>query len=160
MRDKHRIMFVCHGNICRSPIAEFVFLDMVRKSGKSDRFAVASSATSTEEIWNGVGNPIYPPAKEILKANRIPFSERRAVLLCRNDYEKYDMFVGMDSANLRNMYRIFGSDPQKKIKKLMDFTGKDRDVSDPWYSRRFDVAYNDIYEGCGALLEYLDSEEE
>ena len=160
MKEKHRIMFVCHGNICRSPIAQFVFLDLLRKSGDVEKFTVESSATSTEEIYSGIGNPIYPPAKEILKANGIPFFERRAVLLSRSDYEKYDLFVGMDSANIRNMYRIFGSDKQKKIKKLMDFTGRDRDVSDPWYTRRFDIAYNDIYEGCRALLEYLISEEE
>ena len=150
-----RIMFVCHGNICRSPMAEMIFLDLLRKNGREKEFAVSSSATSSEEIWNGIGNPIYPPAKEELKRHGIPFTEHHAVQLTRADYEKYDLFVGMDSANIRNMLRIFGSDPDGKVKKLMDYTARGGDVSDPWYSDRFDIAYSDILEGCKALLHSL-----
>ena len=152
---KTRIMFVCHGNICRSPMAEFIMKKLVLDIGADDEYVINSSATSTEEIWNGRGSPFYPPAKAELSRHGIPFSERRAVLLLSEDYEKYDLFVGMDSANIRNMYRILGSDPEGKIKKLMDFTDEGGDVCDPWYSRHFDSAYNDIYKGCEALLFYL-----
>lgn len=150
-----RIMFVCHGNICRSPMAEFIFKYLLENEGLTDSFSVASSATSTEEIWNGIGNPIYPPARAELKRQNIPFSDRRAVQLKKSDYEKYDLFVGMDSANVRNMERIFGGDPERKIKKLMDYTSRGGDVADPWYSGNFSLAYEDIYEGCSALFESL-----
>ena len=148
-----KIMFVCHGNICRSPMAEFIMRDLAKKAGKE--ITVFSSATSTEEIWNGIGNPVYPPAREMLAAHGISCEGKRAVQLQKSDYGKYDLFVGMDSANIRNMHRIFGGDPDGKIKKLMEYTGRGGDVADPWYSDRFDVAYNDIFEGCTALLESL-----
>lgn len=150
-----KIMFVCHGNICRSPMAEFIFKYLLENEGLTDSFSVASSATSTEEILNGIGNPIYPPARAELKRRKIPFSERRAVQLKKSDYEKYDLFIGMDSANVRNMERIFGGDPDGKIKKLMDYTPRGGDVADPWYSGNFSLAYEDIYEGCSALFESL-----
>lgn len=150
-----RIMFVCHGNICRSPMAEFIFKKMVTEKGLEREFLIASSATSTEEIWNGVGNPVYPPAKRELAAHGISCEGKRAVQLQKSDYEKYDLFVGMDSANIRNMHRILGGDPNGKIRKLMDYTARGGDVADPWYSDRFDVAYRDIYEGCEGLLEDL-----
>ena len=150
-----RIMFVCHGNICRSPMAEFIFKKMVTEKGLEREFHIASSATSTEEIWNGVGNPVYPPAKRELAAHGISCEGKRAVQLQKSDYEKYDLFVGMDSANIRNMHRILGGDPDGKIRKLMDYTPFGGDVADPWYSDRFDVAYRDIYEGCEGLLEDL-----
>ena len=150
-----RIMFVCHGNICRSPMAEFIFKDMLRRSKLSDSFTVSSSATSTEEIYNGVGNPVYEPARAELEKHGISCKGKRAVQLRRDDYDKYDLFVGMDSRNIRNMYRILGSDPDGKICKLMDFTDRGGDVSDPWYSRNFEIAYRDIYDGCKALLEKL-----
>ena len=150
-----KIMFVCHGNICRSPMAEFIFKDMIKKKGLSDSFSVSSSATSTEEIWGDVGNPVYPPARDELAKHGISCSGKRAVQLKKSDYNKYDYFLVMDSMNLRNALRIFGNDPEGKVHKLMDFTDRPGDVSDPWYSRRFDVAYNDIYEGCSALLEKL-----
>ena len=146
-------MFVCHGNICRSPMAEFIFKDLAEKQGIADRFVVSSSATSTEEIWNGIGNPVYPPAKAELAKHGLSCNGKRAVQLEKNDYDKYDLFVGMDSANIRNMLRIFGSDPDGKVCKLMDYTDRGGDVADPWYSYRFDVAYRDILEGCTALLE-------
>lgn len=150
-----RIMFVCHGNICRSPMAEFIFKDMLRRSKLSDRFIVSSSATSTEEIYNGVGNPVYEPARAELEKHGISCKGKRAVQLRCDDYDSYDLFVGMDSRNIRNMYRILGSDPDGKICKLMDFTDRGGDVSDPWYSRNFEIAYRDIYDGCKALLEKL-----
>ena len=150
-----RIMFVCHGNICRSPMAEFIMKKLVSDAGMSERFVISSSATSTEEIWNGVGSPLYVSAAEQLSCHKIPFTRRRAVLLLKSDYEKYDLFVGMDNANVRNMNRIFASDPEGKIKKLMDFTERRGEVSDPWYSRDFDAAYRDIFEGCSSLLNFL-----
>ena len=153
-----KIMFVCHGNICRSPMAEFIFKDMIHKKGMSDRFLVASSATSTEEIWNGVGNPVYPPARAELAKHGLSCDGKRAVQVCKSDYDKYDLFVCMDGNNVRNALRVFGSDPDGKIRKLMDYTSRGGDVADPWYSDRFDIAYNDIYEGCEALLSELENE--
>ncbi len=150
-----KIMFVCHGNICRSPMAEFIFKKMAADKGLSDKFTVCSSATSTEEIWNGVGNPVYPPAKAELKNHGITCDGKRAVQLTKGDYEKYDLFIGMDSANIRNMHRILGGDPEGKIHKLMDYTDRGGDVADPWYSDRFDIAYRDIYDGCAGLLQSL-----
>lgn len=148
-----KIMFVCHGNICRSPMAEFIFKDLVKKQRIADRFVIASSATSTEEIWNGVGNPVYPSAKAELAKHGLSCNGKRAVQLKKSDYDEYDLFIGMDSANIRNMLRIFGGDPDGKVRRLMDYTDRDGDVADPWYSRRFNVAYQDILEGCTALLE-------
>lgn len=145
------IMFVCHGNICRSPMAEFIFKDMVQKIGREKEFVVASSATSTEEIWNGIGNPVYPPAKAELAEHGISCEEKRAVQLKKSDYDKYDLFLCMDSRNVTNAMRIFGSDPDNKVRRLL----KNKDVSDPWYTDRFDVAYHDIFEGCRQLLESL-----
>lgn len=150
-----KIMFVCHGNICRSPMAEFVFKKLAAEQGRADEFFVASSATSTEEIWNGVGNPVYPPAKAVLYKHGISCEGKRAVQLKKSDYDKYNMFIGMDTANIRNMNRIFGGDPEDKIYKLMTFAGSGADVSDPWYSRDFDTAYNDILRGCTALIEKI-----
>ncbi|MCH5316598.1 MAG: low molecular weight phosphotyrosine protein phosphatase [Eubacterium sp.] len=150
-----KTMFVCHGNICRSPMAEFIFKDMVKKQGIDDEFFIASSATSTEEIWGDIGNPVYPPAKKELAKHGLSCEGKCAVQLRKSDYEKYDLFIGMDSANVRNMMRIFGDDPENKISKLMDYSHRGGDVADPWYSRRFDIAYRDIYDGCEALLKKL-----
>ncbi|MBQ7343741.1 MAG: low molecular weight phosphotyrosine protein phosphatase [Clostridia bacterium] len=150
-----KVMFVCHGNICRSPMAEFIFKFLVKERGLDDEFVIRSSATSTDEIWNGVGNPIYPPAQEELRRQGIPFEKRQAVQLTRADFDEYDIFVGMDSANIRNMYRILGERADGKIHKLMDFTSRGGDVADPWYSDRFDIAYRDIYDGCVGLLDKL-----
>ena len=153
-----KIMFVCHGNICRSPMAEFIFKDLINKQGMEDCFLVSSSATSTEEIWNGIGNPVYPPAREELKKHGITCDGKRAVQLKKSDYDKYDLFIAMDSMNIRNIGRIFGSDPENKVHKLMDYTERKGDVADPWYLGKFDVAYRDIYYGCTSLLEKLISE--
>ncbi|MBQ8624137.1 MAG: low molecular weight phosphotyrosine protein phosphatase [Oscillospiraceae bacterium] len=151
-----KIMFVCHGNICRSPMAEFIFKKMVADKGIADRFVIASCATSTEEIWGDTGNPVYPPAKAELKKHGIICEGKRAVQLKKSDYENYDLFIGMDSYNIRNMHRILGGDPKGKIRKLMDYTQMGGDVADPWYSDRFDIAYRDIYDGCKGLLESLE----
>jgi protein-tyrosine phosphatase len=146
-----KIMFVCHGNICRSPMAEFVFLDMVRSRGLSDVLTAQSAATSTEEI----GNDVHRGTKAILTKYNIPFNRREAVQLTRADYGKYDLFVGMDSANIRNMHRIFGSDPEGKIVKLLDLTDRGGDVADPWYTGNFEATYRDVTEGCEALIKYF-----
>ena len=138
-----KIMFVCHGNICRSPMAELIARKMIKEQGMSDKISVLSSATSTEEI----GNPVYPPAKRELAKHGISSDGKYAVQVKRSDYEKYDMFVCMDSNNLRNIMRIFGSDPENKVSKLLP-----RDVSDPWWTGDFETAYNDIYEGCEQLI--------
>ena len=154
------IMFVCHGNICRSPMAEFILKKMVADSRDAENYRIASCATSTEEIYRGIGNPIYPPARREMTARGVEFDpDKRAIQLCREDYEKYDLFVCMDSKNVRNAIMILGGDPDGKIKKLMDYTDRGGDVSDPWYSDRFDVAFDDIYEGCRALLRTLEDGE-
>ena len=150
-----RILFVCHGNICRSPMAEFIFKDMVKQQGREKEFFVASCATSTEEIWNGLGNPVYPPARAELAKHGISCEGKRAVQLTKKDYESYDLLIAMDSNNVRNIHRIIGSDPAGKVRKLMDYTPRGGDVADPWYTDRFDVAYRDIEEGCRCLLEQL-----
>ncbi len=136
-------------------MAEFIFKNLAAERGVSDKFFICSSATSTEEIWNGVGNPVYPPAKAELKKHGISCDGKRAVQLTRADLDKYDMFIGMDSANIRNMHRILGDGAKEKIYKLMDFTARGGDVADPWYSDRFDIAYRDILEGCRELIEQL-----
>ena len=146
-----RIVFVCHGNICRSPMAEFIFKKMVKDAGLADEFEIISRATSAEEL----GNPVYPPARAELMRHGISPDGKYAVQLSRTDYAKYDLFVGMDNANIRNMLRLFGRDPDGKIKRLMDYTGRGGEVSDPWYSGQFDVTYRDVYAGCAALLESL-----
>lgn len=150
-----KIMFVCHGNICRSPMAEFIFKDLAEKKGFLHSFSISSSATSSEEIWGSIGNPVYPPAREELLKHGISCGGKRAVQLKKSDYDKYDLFIGMDSNNIRNMVKIFGSDPEEKIHKLLEYSGENGDVADPWYSRRFDTAYNDILRGCTALLSTL-----
>ena len=150
-----KIMFVCLGNICRSPMAEFIFRDMVKQKGLENEFFIASSATSTDEIIGGIGNPVYPPAKRELLSHGISCEGKRAVQLKWEDYEKYDLFVGMDSSNIRTMHIILKGDKQGKIRKLMDYTSRRGDVADPWFTERFDIAYRDIYDGCEGLLKAL-----
>ena len=152
---KTRIMFVCHGNICRSPMAEFVMKHIVSSRNDAERFVIDSSATSTEEIYGGVGNPVYPPARAELEKHGVFCGERQAVQLRKEDYGRYDLIIAMDSNNVRNIMRLFGNDAENKVKKLLDFTRRGGDVADPWYTGRFDAAYRDIAEGCEALYEYL-----
>lgn len=146
-----RILFVCHGNICRSPMAEYILKDMVKKRHLEGEFVIASAATSTEEIYGDVGNPVYPPAREQLRRHGISCEGKRAVQLKKSDYDKYDLIIGMDRMNLRNMQRILGGDPEGKLRLLKDFT-TGGEVSDPWYSGDFETAYNEIYDGCEAIL--------
>lgn len=153
-----KILFICHGNICRSPMAEFIMKDMVKKRGLADEFYIASAATSTEEIWGDRGNPVYPPARKELVKHGLSCDGKYAVQLKREDYAKYDYLIGMDSANIRNMERMCGGDPEGKIYRLLSFAGSSRDVADPWYTRDFKTTYNDVVEGCGALLEYIMAE--
>ncbi len=154
-----KILFVCHGNICRSPMAEFIMKDMVSKLGIADQFEIASAATSTEEIWNGIGNPVYPPAKEELAKHGIHCSGKRARQLCKQDYDKYDYLIGMDSANIRNIEKIVFH-KNEKIYKLLEFADSQADVADPWYTRNFEKTYQDIKKGCEAFLLYLKRKEE
>ncbi|MBR4419322.1 MAG: low molecular weight phosphotyrosine protein phosphatase [Clostridia bacterium] len=150
-----KIMFVCHGNICRSPMAEFMCKDMLNKMGVLDEFTISSSATSSEEIYRGVGNPVYPPAKRELQKHGISCDGKRAVQLQKSDYEKYDLFVCMDNHNIYNALSIFGSDKEKKVKLLLDFTGSGGEVADPWYYGGFDKTYDDIEKGLIALIDFI-----
>ena len=130
--------------------------DLLRKNGLADKVQVASSATSTEEIWNGVGSPIYPPARREILRRGVPMDEsKRAVQLRREDYEKYDLFVGMDDANIRNMHRMLGGDPAGKIHKLLEYAGRDASVADPWYTGDFAATFDDVLAGCNGLLKTL-----
>lgn len=153
-----KVLFVCHGNICRSPMAEFIFKDLVGRGGYGDRFEIASAATSTEEIWGDRGNPVYPPARKELAKHGLSCNGKYAVQLKREDYGRYDYLIGMDSANIRNMERICGGDPEGKMRRLLSFAGSDRDVADPWYTGDFQTTYRDVAEGCSAFLEYLKGE--
>lgn len=149
-----RIMFVCHGNICRSPMAEFIMKKLVKDNGMEQEFVIASSATSTEEI----GNPVYPPARRELAKHGISCEGKYAVQLKRSDYQKYDLFLVMDDNNLFNICRIFPSDTENKIHKLLEYAGRSDDVADPWYTGNFTKAYQDIEEGCYGLLEEIRNE--
>lgn len=151
MEGKIKILFVCHGNICRSPMAEMIFKDMVEKAGVADSFVIASAATSTEEL----GNPVYPPARAELARHGIRCGQRCARQIAKQDYAHYDLLIGMDSANIRNMTRMLGGDPYGKIHRLLEYAGRPGDVADPWYSDRFDVAFDDIRSGCEGLYNQL-----
>ena len=146
-----RVLFVCHGNICRSPMAEFVMKDMVEKAGLSKEIRVASAATTTEEI----GNPVYPPARRKLAEHGIGCEGKTARQMHWPDYERYDLIIGMDRENLRDLRRICLGDPEGKIHLLMDYTNRPGDVADPWYTRDFEATWRDVEEGCRALLAWL-----
>ncbi len=143
-----KILFVCHGNICRSPMAEFVMKDMVQKKGLEKDFFIASAATSREEI----GNPVHYGTRNKLGEYGISVAGKNAIQLIKADYEKYDYLLGMDTMNMRDMLRILGRDPKNKVRKLLSFAGKERDIADPWYTGNFDKTYDDIVEGCESLL--------
>lgn len=161
-----KVLFICHGNICRSPMAEFMMKDMVEKMGVKDDFLIESAATSTEEIWGGRGNPVYPPAQAELRRHGIGktpytnFSAKRAVQVTRADYGKYDYIICAEERNVRNTARITGGDPDGKIMCLLDFSDRPRNIADPWYTGVFDITYNDIEEGLHAFLRHLGYEEE
>ncbi|MBQ0061879.1 MAG: low molecular weight phosphotyrosine protein phosphatase [Bacteroidales bacterium] len=143
-----RILFICHGNICRSPMAEFIMKDLVQKAGLEDKFYIESAATSTEEL----GNEVYPPAKRKLAEHGISCKGKTARQITRADYNRFDMLIGMDDWNLRNMKRFWPEDSEGKIYKLMDFTNRPGDVADPWYTGDFEATWRDCLEGCEALL--------
>ena len=146
-----KILFVCHGNICRSPMAEFVMKDLVEKNGVSEEFEIASAATSTEEI----GNPVYPPAKRKLNEHGISCEGKTARQMTKEDYTYYEYIIAMDRINIRNMTKFAGNDPDNKISLLMDFTSHLKDVADPWYTGDFETTWNDVYEGCVGILNRL-----
>ncbi len=146
-----KILFVCHGNICRSPMAEFVFKDLVKKKGIGHLFEIASAATSTEEI----GNPVHPGTRRILSRHGIFSEGKSARQLTGSDGRYYDYIIGMDQRNMANMNRMIGKDAGNKLYKLLDFTGEGRDVDDPWYTGDFEKTYEDVWNGCMALLEHL-----
>ena len=147
-----KVLFVCHGNICRSPMAEFILKDMVSRRGLQDLFFIASAATSREEI----GNPVHYGTRRKLQEVGISTAGKYAVQLTREDYRKYDYLIGMDSWNLRNMQRIVGKDTAHKICRLLDFSDHPRDIADPWYTGDFEETYSDIMEGCTAFLKILE----
>ncbi|RGY99847.1 low molecular weight protein-tyrosine-phosphatase [Clostridium sp. AM58-1XD] len=154
-KNNIKILFVCHGNICRSPMAEFVFRDLVEKKGLAERFYVASAATSMEEI----GNPVHRGTREKLRRYGISTDGKYAVQLRKSDYQKYDYILGMERWNITNMMKILREDPEGKVKRLLDFSDRPRDIADPWYTGNFDVTYDDIMEGCQALLECITKRE-
>ena len=146
-----KVLFICHGNICRSPMAEFVMKDLVKKAGLASQFHIESAATSREEI----GNPVYPPVRRKLAEHGIGCQGHAAKQMKKADYSHYDLLIGMDQANLRNMTRICGGDPEGKIHLLMDYTDRPGQVADPWYTGDFETTYQDVLEGCQGLLEEL-----
>ena len=149
-----KILFVCHGNICRSPMAEFVMKDLVKKAGMESQFRIESAATSREEI----GNPVYPPARQKLKEHGISCEGHAARQLTNQDYEEYDLLIGMDQANLRSMYRICGGDFADKMSLLMEHTDHPGDVADPWYTGDFEATWQDVLAGCQGLLKEIEHE--
>ena len=146
-----KILFICHGNICRSPMAEFVMKDLVTKAGKKCAFEIASAAVSREEL----GNPVYPPAQRKLLEHGIRCDGHAARQMTRADYDKFDYIIGMDTANIRNLNRMLKNDPDGKVYKFLSFTGSGRDIADPWYTGDFEATYRDVVEGCNGFLAYL-----
>lgn len=146
-----KILFVCLGNICRSPMAEFMFKKMAGDAGLSEKFLAESAGTSSEEE----GNDMYPAAKEMLRRKNVPFERRASRKISKEDYEKFDLLIGMDIGNLFRMQKFWDKDPDNKVRLLLSFAGKDRDIADPWYTGDFEKTYQDLEEGLSALLEKL-----
>lgn len=146
-----KILFVCHGNICRSPMAEFVMKDLVKQAGLKNKFYITSAATSSEEL----GNPVHRGTKAKLRQYGISTEGKYAIKLQRSDYENYDYLIGMDQWNIKNMHRILGDDDEQKISKLLDFDDRHVDIADPWYTGDFDATYADVLAGCQGLLQYI-----
>lgn len=150
-----KILFICHGNICRSPMAEFVMKELIKKKGYESQFLIESAAATREEL----GNPVYPPARKILQKHGIDCSNKRATLFVAEDYERYDYIIGMDQRNLSQLIRIVGSDPEKKFHMLLEYTGENRDIADPWWTGDFETTWIDVNDGCEALLEEIEKKE-
>ncbi len=148
---KNKILFVCHGNICRSPMAEFVMKHLVEEKGLQDQFEIESAATSTEEL----GNPVYPPARRKLAEHGIGCQGKTARQMTRDDYRHFDYVIVMDRNNVRNLHRLLGGDPDQKIRLLMDYTRRPGQVADPWYTGDFEATWIDVMEGCEGLLESI-----
>ena len=146
-----KILFVCHGNICRSPMAEFVMKHLVREAGLADKILVESKALHRDEI----GSDTHRGTREVLRAHGIPFSKRRATLMSAADYSAFDIIIGMDTENMNDLDRLTGGDPDRKVRRLLSYSGKKHDVADPWYTGNFDVTYRDVNAGCRALLRTL-----
>ena len=146
-----KILFVCHGNICRSPMAEFVMKDLVRKAGREEQFIIASKAARRDEL----GNDTHYGTKAKLRQMGVPFEKRKATLLSKSDYDAYDYLIAMDRENVSDMLRLFGGDPDKKIHMLLEFAGLKREVADPWYTGNFDETYEDVLMGCQGLMQML-----
>ncbi len=155
MKKVHKIMFVCLGNICRSPMAELLFKDMLEKAGREGEFVVDSAATSSENVFNGVGAPVYSPIRKLLEGKGISCVQKRAQVLTAKHGEEYDLFLCMDDSNVRNARRIVGAKHADKCKKLLSYVGETGDVADPWYTRDFNMAYEDIKRGLEGLLKSL-----
>lgn len=151
-----KLVFVCHGNICRSPMAEAIMKAIVSKKNKTKDFLIDSRATSREEIIGGMGNPVHPDARRALQDHGIACPNHRATQLKKDDLSKYDLIIGMDRVNMMNIARTFGTEESPKVKKLLDFCGGG-DVADPWYTDRFDIAFADIERGCEALYHYIEN---
>ena len=155
MQDKISVLFICHGNICRSPMCQMVFIDLVRKKGIADHFYIDSAATSREEIGNGV----HYGTRRKLQQVGIPCGDHRAVQVTKKDYDAYDYLIVMDSHNIRNLMHIIGEDPEGKVHMLLDFAGREgQSIADPWYTGNFDITYDDVVQGCEGLLAHLQDE--
>ena len=150
-----KILFVCHGNICRSPMAEFVMKQLVRKAGLSDEISVTSKALHRDEL----GSDTHRGTREVLRAHGIPFTKRSATLMTTTDYDAYDCIIGMDTENMRDLDRLTGGDPDNKVRRLLSYIDEERDVADPWYTGNFDATYRDVDAGCRALLRTLTKSE-